>query len=204
MIYKANALILVSFCAIMYLIPNNYNIIINHITIKSGQIIGYFMNNKLTIAQNHGVDINKYQSRNIIVKDTSFFNIFAEIFMFILSLFFLVIAILNKDKTFILIFLLSLSVITFFASIAAFIDTISFKIAFTNGTICYRRFLQKLNFFVTNIQYFTVESDHLSRYYTILIFLNNNVIKYRISQNNKENFIFLLNLLKSGIEQKLL
>lgn len=162
------------------------------------------MNNKLTIAQNHGVDISKYQSRNIIVKDTSFFNIFAEIFMFILSLFFLVIAILNKDKTFILIFLLSLSVITFFASIAAFIDTISFKIAFTNGTICYRRFLQKLNFFVTNIQYFTVESDHLSRYYTIQIFLNNNVIKYRISQNNKENFIFLLNLLKSGIEQKLL
>ena len=44
--------------------------------------------------------------------------------------------------------------------------------------------------------------DSLARYYRIQLILDNDKkIKYTIAQENKENLIFLLNLLKMGIEQ---
>ena len=68
--------------------------------------------------------------------------------------------------------------------------------------IYYRHFFKGLLFNVSDIKCFEVEMDSLARYYRIQLILDNDKkIKYTIAQENKENLIFLLNLLKMGIEQ---
>lgn len=159
------------------------------------------MNKKQTIAEKHGVDLNNFQIRNIIVKDITILNYCCGIFLLITSLAFLIVGIINKNNSFSLIFYILLSVVLLLLAIILFAYIFLFKIEFKEGIICYRGFCKKFNFLVTDIQYFMVEEDRLARFYTIHIYFDNKKIKYATSQNNKQNFIFLLNLLKSGIEQ---
>lgn len=159
------------------------------------------MNDKQTIAEKHGVDLNNFQIRNIIVKDITIFNCCCGIFLLIISLVFSIGAIINQNNLFLLIFYIVLGVVLLLLSIVFLGCIFLFKIGYQDGRIYYRCFCGKCNFHVTDIQYFIVEEDPLGRFYTIRIYFNNKKIKYTISQNHKQNFIFLLNLLKSGIEQ---
>ena len=75
-------------------------------------------------------------------------------------------------------------------------------VEFKEEKIYYRHFFKGLLFNVSDIKCFGVEMDSLARYYRIQLILDNDKkIKYTIAQENKENLIFLLNLLKMGIEQ---
>lgn len=163
------------------------------------------MNNKQTIAEKHGVIISNFQPRNIIVKDITILNCCGGIVSLLVSLLFMIMPIINNNNTGLRIACISLSVILLLLSILDFIHIFLFKIEFQEKEkiIYYRDFCKKFNFPITDIQYFMVEEDEdmLARFYTIRIYLSNKKIKYTISQTNKENFIFLLNLLKCEVEQ---
>ena len=114
------------------------------------------MNKKQTIAEKHGVDLNNFQIRNIIVKDVTAFNFCGGVFVLITSLVFLIGAMTNKNNTFALIFFSLLSVALLLLSIVHFLYMFLFKIKFQDGMICYQSVWKKLDFFVTDIQYFMV------------------------------------------------
>ena len=160
------------------------------------------MSKTKSIAEIHGIDLNNFKTRKVTVKDITVVNIFYGLFLLLIALVFVILAITNRESTLLLSLGMSLGAILLMLTFFLFLDIFSFIIEFKEEKIHYRHFFKSSLFNISDIKCFRVESVNLERYYQIqLILYNDKKIKYTIAQENKENLIFLLNLLKMGIEQ---
>ncbi len=160
------------------------------------------MSKKNSIAEAHSVDLNNFETRKVTVKEITVVNILCGLFLLLIALVFVIMAITNRESTMSLSLGVSLGAILLILAFFLFLDIFSFKVEFKEEKIHYRHFFKRSLFNVSDIKCFGVEMDNLARYYRIQLILDNDKkIKYTIAQENKENLIFLLNLLKMGIKQ---
>ena len=162
------------------------------------------MDTKINIAENHSVDLNVFEKRDVVVRDISFFNVFWSIFLAIIALSFLITLIVCKKDVALLIVCPLFIMIGSTSSIFLIIHMLTFKIQVKENNICYGHFFHYVHINLKDIKSFVVKDEGKdSRFYAIQIYLDNKKIKYSISNTNKENLIFLLNLLKSGVKQEI-
>ena len=165
------------------------------------------MNNKENIAEENGVDLNTYQIRDIVVTKRSLINIFPCVFLLVIGILLIIIAIACKGLVIVLIagILLGGALIVF-----AFVELLkifTFQLTYKEGKILYHSLSKKCFFDVSSIQYFKMErgSNHSSflRFDKIeIVYKGGRILKYEVDCENKEHFVFLLDLLKSGIKQR--
>ena len=160
------------------------------------------MANKQNIAEKYGVDLKDFRARDVIVKNHSIPYLLGGVLEFAFACIFLLMAIKYKDNKFVFAFGILLSVVLLLCSIIIFLDMFSLKIEWKGTNIYYRHFWKKININVTDIRYFVAEEDNRDSMERVHIYLNDRKIEYMLSTTNKENLIFLLNLLKNGIEQR--
>ena len=157
--------------------------------------------NKKNIAEQHGVDLQNYVIRNVRISHTNKLNCALCCFFVIGTLFFIVLSILKRNSDIVLTWNVFLGLIFFIGSLV-FMDLLSQEIYYTDEKITYRRFFKKYVFNVSDIEYFSVIYSQLHARERIEISLKTNKkFCYEIASYNKENFIFLLNLLKLGVPQ---
>ena len=160
------------------------------------------MSKNNSIAETHSIDLNNFEIRKVTVKQITVVNILYGLFLLLIASIFVIMAICNRDSTLLLSLGMSSGTILLILACFLFLDIFSFKVEFKEEKIYYRHFFKGLLFNVSDIKCFGLEMDSLVRYYRIQLILDNDKkIKYTIAQENKENLIFLLNLLKMGIEQ---
>lgn len=153
------------------------------------------------IAQCNSIDLDNYQTKNVIVRNKTFGMYFMVSFfsvLFVVSLFSCFIKDINYR-----IYLIIIMFLFFIIDISLILDFVFFKIEFKDNYIIFNQHFKKKKIGISDIVYFKVRLNNDNSIYYIEIYTRKIVYKYNISSLNKENFILLINLLKLGVEQKI-
>lgn len=154
------------------------------------------------IAEENSININNYIITNTIVKDKPIIEYISLILFWVLSIIFIIEGIININYKYAGVICIVLGILFLIFGLVILLHMLMFEIIYKDDVIIYKDVFKNETIEIKNIQSFKVETDSKTRYYTIEITYNENKkIKYHISYTNKENFVLLLNLLKSGIKQ---
>ena len=146
------------------------------------------------IAEENSININNYIITNTIVKDKPIIEYISLILFWVLSIIFIIEGIININYKYAGVICIVLGILFLIFGLVILLHMLMFEIIYKDDVIIYKDVFKNETIEIKNIQSFKVETDSKTRYYT-------KKIKYHISYTNKENFVLLLNLLKSGIKQ---